>query len=118
MSSDRRLYDRPSTSQEVMLSVGMQFRMCKLLDLSMGGAFLDIGWSVLTRDRPVEVALTITSAGSSQVYRLPAQVARITVSGAAIRFSSLDESAHHALSSHITNLAQNHNNGVTERVSA
>ena len=89
-----------------MLSAGMHFRMCKLIDLSVGGAFLDIGWGVLTRDQPVELSLTITFAGAKQVYRLPAKVSRISASGTAVRFGSLDASTHRALSTYIVRLAQ------------
>jgi len=97
-----------------MLSAGMHFRMCKLVDLSMGGAFLDIGWGALTRDQPVELSLTIHFAGNKQVYRLPAKVSRITASGTAVRFGSLDVPTHRALSTYIVTLAQQHNNPDTQ----
>ena len=64
---DRRTSQRQAVSQEVMLSEGMHFRMCRLRDLSLGGAFLEVGWGALTRDTPVDVALTIGSGHTQQV---------------------------------------------------
>lgn len=85
-----------------MLSEGMHFRLCKVRDLSLSGAFLEVGWGVLTRDMPVNLTLTLRADRESHVYRLPAEVARVSTEGAAVRFRHLDESAYKALSSFLT----------------
>lgn len=81
-----------------MLSEGMHFRMCRLRDLSLSGAFLEVGWGALTRDTQVDVVLTINSTRDPKVHHLPAQVARVSTEGTAVRFRSLDRLTYDALS--------------------
>lgn len=84
-----------------MLSEGMHFRLCRVRDLSLGGAFLEVGWSVLSRDRAVDLALTLLSNHEPRVYHLPAEVTRIATDGAAIRFKPLDQKTSSALSGYL-----------------
>lgn len=98
-ASERRTNDRRPVTEEGMLSEGMHFRLCKVRDLSLGGAFLEVGWGALTRDKPVDLTLTLRSDHEPQVYRLQAEVARVSTEGAAVRFKLLDETTYKALSS-------------------
>ena len=95
---ERRSDRRCPVSQEVMLSQGAHFRLCRLKELSLSGAFLDIGWSVLTRTTPVDLMLTLPAGPQTRVYHVPAQVTRVSTSGTAVRFGRLDDATRQALS--------------------
>jgi hypothetical protein len=97
MSLERRAGSRKPMDQEVMLIHEQGHRLCKIHDLSLKGAMLELGWGTLNRDVPVELAISLPSAKGRSSYRLPAQVACITTSGTAIKFRELDASAHEAM---------------------
>lgn len=99
---ERRSERRCPVSQEVMLSQGPHFRLCQLKELSMSGAFLDIGWGVLTRTTPVDLMLTLPAGTRSRVFHVPAEVARVDTNGTAVRFQPLDESTRLALSTFLS----------------
>ena len=103
MPQERRSSERRSVSEEGMLSEGMHFRLCRVRDLSLGGAFLEVGWSILSRDHPVDLALTLLSdhQPKPRVYHLSAEVTRIATDGTAIRFKSLDQTTSNALFGHL-----------------
>ena len=103
MTTERRHEFRKSTEFEVMISKGSAFRMCNVQDISRHGAFLDIGWSVLTSDTAVELAIDIPPDNPVKTYKLPAKVSRVTTSGTAIRFEKLSLDARVALSHFIEN---------------
>ena len=84
-----------------MIIHGMGHRLCKIHDLSLKGAMLDVGWSALTRDVPVELTISLPAALDKTSYRLPAQVARVTKNCTAIKFGELDTGAHSALQQYL-----------------
>jgi hypothetical protein len=97
MVLERRAGTRKPVDQEVMIVHEQGHRLCKIHDLSLQGAMLDLGWGALTRDVPVELAISLPSAKGRSSYRLPAQVSRVTTAGTAIKFRELDSSAHEAM---------------------
>ena len=97
MIHERRSDKRKPVNQEVMVIHDQGHRLCTIHDLSLKGAMLDLGWGALTRDVSVELAISLPSAKGRSSYRLPAQVARITTAGTAIKFRELDSSAHEAM---------------------
>lgn len=96
MDVERRKAVRKPLAQEVAINNDQGMRFCKLQNISIDGAFLDIGWSALTRNVPVELSLTLPDDDES--LRLEAQVARVSTNGTAIKFKTLDLDSHRALS--------------------
>ena len=97
MSPERRAGIRKPVNQEVMVIHGLGHRLCKIHDLSLNGAMLELGWGALTRDVPVELSILLPSAKGKSSYRLPARVARVTTDGTAIKFHELDSTIHEAM---------------------
>jgi hypothetical protein len=97
MYLERRAGARKPVDQEVMIIHEQGHRLCKIHDLSLQGAMLDVGWGALTHDVPVELSISLPSAKGRSSYRLRAQVARVTTAGTAIKFRDLDSSAHDAM---------------------
>ncbi len=88
---ERRAFQRHPLPQEAMVSQGLHFRLCNLRDISLDGAFFDLGWGVLTRQTPVEVTLSLPDPVKGRVYRLTGEVARVSKEGTAVRFHAIDD---------------------------
>jgi len=97
--SERRTSSRRVLPQTAMLAHASGHRLCRVHDISLSGAMLDIGWGVLTHDVPVQLMLDLPSGSRAKAFSLPATVARVAQNGTAIRFSSLDSESRSALSS-------------------
>jgi hypothetical protein len=97
MTNERRTSTRKAVKQEVMLIHEQGHRLCQIHDISLKGALLNVGWGVLTRDVPVELSISLPTSQDKAAYRLPAQVARVSTLGTAIKFRDLDVSAYSAL---------------------
>ncbi len=97
MVLERRAGTRKPVDQEVMIYHEQGHRLCKIHDLSMKGAMLDLGWGALTREVPVELAISLPSGKGRTSYRLPAQVSRVTTVGTAIKFGALNHSVREAM---------------------
>ena len=95
MEQERRTNARKKYDQEVVINHEKGLRFCHLKNISVGGAFLDIGWGALTRNVPVELSIKIPNQPES--LRLRAQVSRVTTSGTAVSFASLDLQAWQAI---------------------
>jgi hypothetical protein len=95
---ERRSSHRHPLTQEAMVSQGLHFRLCHLRDISLDGAFFELGWGVLTRQTPVEVTLSLPGPSKARVYRLSGEVARVSNEGTAIRFHAIDEKTRQDLS--------------------
>jgi len=99
MEKERRISARKMYDQEVVINHEKGLRFCHVKNISVGGAFLDIGWGALTRNVPVELSINIpTQANSAESLKLRAQVARVTTEGTAISFASLDRQAWQTIS--------------------
>ena len=81
-----------------MVSQGPHFRLCNLRDISLDGAFFDLGWGVLTRQTPVEVTLSLPGPAKGRVYRLSGEVARVSKEGTAVKFHPIDDKTRQDLS--------------------
>lgn len=81
-----------------MVSQGLHFRLCHLRDISLDGAFFELGWGVLTRHTPVEVTLSLPGPAKGRVYRLSGEVARVSNEGTAVRFHPIDDRTRQDLS--------------------
>lgn len=101
--TERRASPRQAVTQEVMLSSGMHFRLCQLRELSLHGAFVELGWEALTRAAPIDLMLTLPDGPgtTAKVYHVSGEVARLTSSGTAIKFRPLDEVTTRALMSYL-----------------
>jgi len=97
-SKERRTNQRHLLTQEAMVSQGLHFRLCNIRDMSLTGAFLELGWGVLTRNTPVEVTLSLNSSPKAHIYRLSGEVARVSKEGTAVRFHSIDDKTRQDLS--------------------
>lgn len=98
-ANERRAHLRHPLAQEAMVSQGPHFRLCNVRDISVDGAFLDLGWGVLTRQTPVEVTLSLPSGpAKGQVYRLSGEVARVSKDGTAVKFHPVDDKTRRDLS--------------------
>ena len=97
MVRERRAGTRKPVDQEVMIYHEQGHRLCKVHDLSMQGAMLDLGWGVLTREVPVELAISLPAAKGRSSFRLPAQVSRVTTTGTAIKFRELNYTVREAM---------------------
>ena len=97
MVGERRASTRKPVDQEVMIYHEQGHRLCKIRDLSMQGAMLDLGWGALTREVPVELAISLPSIKGRSSHRLPAQVSRVSTAGTAIKFSELNSYTREAM---------------------
>ena len=97
MDLERRSKTRKAVKQEVMIGHELGHRLCKIHDLSLKGAMLELGWGALTRGVEIELTISLPSTKGRMSYRLPARVARITQEGTAIKFRELDSSTHEAM---------------------
>jgi hypothetical protein len=98
MQAERRATVRLPIVDEVMVTQGQHYRLCHTRDLSLHGALLDIGWGALTRYTPIELLLTLADGDEKGVYRIPAEVTRISATGTAIRFQRLEAKVNSVLS--------------------
>ncbi len=97
MVLERRTDKRQPVKQEVMLIHREGHRLCKIHDLSLKGALLELGWGALTRDVMVEMSISLPSDNGKMSFRVPAAVARVSKDGTAIEFADLDIKTRQAL---------------------
>ncbi|MDH5649585.1 MAG: PilZ domain-containing protein [Gammaproteobacteria bacterium] len=106
MTENRRHNARKITSQEVMLSQGRSFKMCKLHDISLESALIEVGWAQLTHDTPVDITIDLPVTDGIRPFHLPGVVKRVTTHGTVIEFNDLEPQAFAALARYI-NLQNN-----------
>lgn len=97
-SDDRRMGPRRWAQVTAMIShnsLGMA--RCRLRDISLEGAFVEIGKHMLAQDATVELVLKVRAGKRSQHCRVPATVARVTNEGAALVFDDPDEQLYRTL---------------------
>jgi len=71
--------------------------MFRTRDLSLEGAFVEIGPHRLTPAQKIEVALKIPSNGTSQVFRFHAHVTRVAPNGIGMKFDHVNTESYAAL---------------------
>jgi len=96
-NQERRQGTRKPLNFTAMLTHDTGHRMCRLRELSVSGAMLDVGWGALTHDVPVQLMFDLPDASGVRGYVLPATVARVTTGGTALRFAGLDSDTQQAL---------------------
>ena len=97
MVLERRTDKRQPVKQEVMLIHREGHRLCKIHDLSVKGALLELGWGALTRNAVVELSISLPHENGKIPFRVPAAVARVSKEGTAIEFDDLDIRTREAL---------------------
>lgn len=103
---EHRHTDRRTLTQEVMLSSGRKFQLCKVRDISSTGVQLGAAWAGLISGANVEITMDLhTSGGDMKSYRIPGTVARVDTMGTAIKFDQLEGQTSEALTSFLNNLS-------------
>lgn len=97
-AADRRLSPRRGTGVKAMVahhSLGLT--KCKLLEISIDGAFIETGDLSLTKGADTDLVLKIRNGNKRTHCRIPATVVRLTENGAALTFDDLDEDVYRIL---------------------
>jgi len=102
LENERRTSVRKTFGDEVVINHEKGLRFCRLKNISIGGAFLDIGWGALTRNVPLELSIRLKDNDKIESLRLPAHVSRVTTEGTAVSFGQLDADARRALREFVT----------------
>lgn len=100
-ASDRRIGGRKPLPKTAMLAHASGVRLCKIHDISLTGALLEVGWGVLTHDVPVQLVVDLPVGDGEKSFSLQARVARVSVLGTAIEFEQLDPDSFKALSGYV-----------------
>ena len=79
------------TDVKVFAYDGVDIRKCRLLDVGLDGAFIETKTFALPKGTNMEVVLKIRIKGKPTYCRLPANVVRPDIGGAALKFGHLDE---------------------------
>jgi hypothetical protein len=98
MSDDRRMGPRRWAHVTAMINhnrLGMA--RCRLRDISLEGAFVEIGKRILEQDDIVELVLKVRAGAHHRHCRVPAKVARVSDEGAALVFDDPDEQLYRTL---------------------
>lgn len=88
---NRRLGPRRVTGVRVYAHDGVELKRCRLRDISLHGAYIEIANFPLAKDDAVELVLRIRRGGRLTHCRLPAKIVRAETNGAAVLFTDLDE---------------------------
>jgi hypothetical protein len=102
LPAGRRLSPRRLTDVKVFLHDGVQLTKCRLRDISLDGAYVEIQNPALTEDADVELVLKIRRDGKPTHCRLPAKIARADKIGVALMFNELDAQTERVLSDVVT----------------
>ncbi len=97
LSASRRLAQRRVTDVMVFASDGREIRKCRLRDIGVDGAFIEIENFTLAKGTHVEIVPKIRRGGKPILCYLPAKVVRAERGGAAVVFGDLDEHAYYIL---------------------
>lgn len=88
---ERRADIRRMTDVKVFTHDGVDICKCRLLDISLEGAFIETKSFALRKGANVELVVKIRVKGKPTYCRLPAKVVRADIAGAALKFDHLDE---------------------------
>jgi PilZ domain len=98
---DRRHSERKLDSQEIMLSHGNRFKLCKIHDISLESVLLEVGWAELTRDTPVDLTMDLPADDGVMPFHLSGKVKQVTKHGTVIEIMDLDPDTLKALAKYI-----------------
>lgn len=90
MGAERRVNPRHPVHIDAVLSYQHHVIICAVRDLSVGGAFVEVSPDELPHSRAsVELGFNVTANGEMHHYRLPAEVRRVSDSGAGVQFADM-----------------------------
>lgn len=96
--NERRDTPRVPLSLDAMVKVAERpFQLFRTRDLSLDGAFVELGPHRLTPKDTLEVALKIPVNGAPQIYRFQARVARVAPLGVGMVFDHTNTESYAAL---------------------
>lgn len=98
---DRRHNERKPDSQEIMLSHGSRFKLCKIHDISLESVLLEVGWAELTHDTLVDLTMDLPAKEGVTPFHLSGKVQQVTKHGTVIDFIDLDPETFGALAKYI-----------------
>ena len=91
LSASRRLGPRRVTDVMVFASDGREIRQCRLRDISLDGAFIEIENFALVKGTKLDLVLRILREEKTTACRLSAEVLRVERDGAVLMFGDLDQ---------------------------
>ncbi len=97
LSASRRLGWRRVTDVMVFASDGLQLKTCRLRDISIDGAFIEIENFALVKGTKLDLVLRILREEKTTACPLPAEVARVEKDGAALMFGGRDQHVYNML---------------------
>ncbi|MHB8621774.1 MAG: PilZ domain-containing protein [Sulfuricaulis sp.] len=104
MINERRDSQRIPVVLDAVLNYQAQVMVCTVRDISLNGAFIEgMPDGLPYFNAPVELGLTLTNAGETKQYRLPAKIRRLTDKGAGLSFGDVGMDAYFSLVSLVYN---------------
>jgi hypothetical protein len=95
---ERRDTPRVAAALDAMLkSEQRPFQLFQTRDLSLDGAFVEIGPHRFAHEDKLDVALKIPSAGVTQLYRFGARITRVSPTGVGMVFDHVNTESYAAL---------------------
>jgi hypothetical protein len=96
--SERRDSQRVPVALDAVLNYQAQVMICTIRDISLNGAFIEGTPDGLPYfNAPVELGLTLTSAGETKQHRIPAKIRRIANNGVGLTFGDVGMDAYFSL---------------------
>src|SRR5690349_6214458 len=96
--TERRDTPRVTVALDAMVKHAQRpYQLFRTRDLSLDGAFVEVGPHRLTVKDELDIALKIPVNGASQIYRFHAQVARIAPLGVGMVFDHVNTESYAAL---------------------
>ncbi len=96
--NERRDSQRVPVALDAVLNYQAQVMICTIRDISLNGAFIEGTPEGLPYfNAPVELGLTLTSAGETKQHRIPAKIRRITDNGVGLTFGDVGMDAYFSL---------------------
>ena len=97
LSASRRLGPRRVTDVMAFASDGREIRKCRLRDISLDGAFIEIENFALVKGTKLDLVLRVLREEKTTACPLPAEVVRVEKDGAALMFGGLDQHVENVL---------------------
>lgn len=96
--NERRDSQRVPVTLDAVLNYQAQVMICTIRDISLNGAFIEGTPAGLPYfNAPVELGLTLTSAGETKQHRISAKIRRITDGGVGLTFGDVEMDAYFSL---------------------
>lgn len=92
---------RKPLAQQVMVSHSSGHRLCSIHDISTSGVLLEMGWSALTHDQPVEIVLDLPTNNHVRPFHIRGKVVRVSRDGTAIQFRQFEKGARETLAARL-----------------